>query len=81
MGWGASVGYPGIILDERGGEIEGFLFSSDRLVDHWAALDELEGEDYERVLTRVKLKGGTVVDAYIYRLSGKNSPLGAVDAS
>jgi gamma-glutamylcyclotransferase (GGCT)/AIG2-like uncharacterized protein YtfP len=27
-GWGAAVGYPGIVLDEHGGEVEGFLFSS-----------------------------------------------------
>ncbi|MCW5863915.1 MAG: gamma-glutamylcyclotransferase [Anaerolineae bacterium] len=72
MGWGASAGYPGIVLDERGREIEGFLFSSKRLVDHWAGLDELEGEDYQRVLTLVKLSDGTVVDAYIYALSVKN---------
>ncbi len=76
LGWGASAGYPGIVLDERGSAIEGFLFSSERLVDHWAGLDELEGEDYERVLTTVKLSDGTVVDAYIYALSGKNGPIG-----
>ncbi len=76
LGWGASAGYPGIILDERGSEVEGFLFSSERLVDHWVGLDELEGEDYERVLTLVKLSDGTVVDAYIYALSVKNGPPG-----
>lgn len=75
MGWGASVGYPGIILDEYGSEIEGFLFTSERLVDHWARLDELEGEDYDRVLTTAKLRDDTVVDAYVYKLSGKYVPL------
>lgn len=72
MGWGASVGYPGIILDDDGHAIEGFLFSSERLVDQWAHLDDLEGEEYERVLTTAMLSDGTVVDAYIYRLSTKN---------
>ncbi len=73
-GWGAAVGYPGIVLDEHGGEVNGFLFSSESLAEHWARLDEFEGEGYERVLTTVKLKDGTVVDAYIYRLSGNGSP-------
>src|SRR5215210_8802007 len=72
-GWGAAVGYPGIVLDEHGGEVEGFLFSSESLPEHWARLDEFEGEGYERVLTEVRLKDGTAVDAYIYRLSGNGS--------
>ena len=70
-GWGAEVGYPGIILDRHGSEIEGFLFSSERLTEHWTRLDEFEGEGYEHVLTTVKLKDGTVVDAYIYKLRTK----------
>ncbi len=67
-GWGAELGYPGIDLDEHGGEVEGFLFTSKNLSGHWATLDEFEGEAYERVLAKVKLKDGTIVDAYIYRL-------------
>jgi gamma-glutamylcyclotransferase (GGCT)/AIG2-like uncharacterized protein YtfP len=70
-GWGAAVGYPGIDLDEEGGEVEGFLFSSENLPGHWAALDEFEGEAYERVLTEVKLEDGSTGDAYIYTLRGK----------
>lgn len=70
-GWGAAAGYPGIVLDEHGGEVQGLLFSSERLAEHWARLDEFEGEGYERVLTRARLEDGTAVDAYIYRLRGK----------
>lgn len=70
-GWGAAVGYPGIILDEHGSEIEGFLFSSERLAEHWTRLDEFEGDGYERVLTTVKLEDGTAVDTYIYQLRKK----------
>lgn len=69
-GWGAAAGYPGIVLDQQGGEVGGFLFSSQELAGHWARLDEFEGEGYERVVTRVKRTDGTVVDAYIYKLSG-----------
>ena len=69
-GWGAAMGYPGIVLD-NGGEVAGLLFSSENLVEHWVRIDEFEGEGYERVLTKVMRKDGTIVDAYIYRLSGK----------
>lgn len=75
-GWGAVLGYPGIILDQHGDHIEGFLFSSERLVEHWSRLDEFEGEDYGRVLTTVNLKDGTVVDAYIYQLRNVPASMG-----
>jgi gamma-glutamylcyclotransferase (GGCT)/AIG2-like uncharacterized protein YtfP len=42
--------------------------SKGNLSSHWAALDEFEGEAYERVLTKVKLKDGSTVDAYICTL-------------
>ena len=67
-GWGAAMGYPGIHLNEQGGEVEGVLFSSENLSGYWAALDEFEGEAYERVLAKAKLKDGSTVDAYIYAL-------------
>jgi gamma-glutamylcyclotransferase (GGCT)/AIG2-like uncharacterized protein YtfP len=73
-GWGAALGYPGIVLDEHGGEVRGLVFSSASLAEHWARLDEFEGEGYERVLTAVKLADGTVSDAYIYRLSQYGLP-------
>ena len=69
-GWGAELGYPGIDVDERGGEVEGFLFSSEHLAECWAELDAFEGEGYARVSTPVRLDDGTVVEAYIYSLSG-----------
>lgn len=67
-GWGASMGYPGIILDKKGSKIEGFLFSSDNLAKHWLELDEFEGKGYERVRTIVELKNQTIVEAFIYSL-------------
>ena len=70
QGWGAAVGYPGLVLDEHGGEVEGFLFSSHVLAEHWNRLDEFEGAGYERVLSRVNLTDGTTVEAYVYTLSG-----------
>jgi gamma-glutamylcyclotransferase (GGCT)/AIG2-like uncharacterized protein YtfP len=73
-GWGAAAGYPGIVLDEHGARVEGLLFSSDRLADHWARLDQFEGDGYERVLTLATLDDGTTVNAYVYKLSAKKSP-------
>ena len=70
-GWGAALGYPGIVLDQHGDEIQGFLFSSEKLSDHWARLDEFEGKSYERVMTVVKLNDNRTVDAYIYQLREK----------
>lgn len=69
-GWGAAVGYPGIVLDACGGEVDGFLFSSGHLPAHWARLDAFEGEGYERVMAEAKLADGTIVDAHVYALRG-----------
>ncbi len=68
-GWGAAMGYPGIVLDERANEVPGLVFSSEHLAAHWPRIDEFEGEGYERVLTSAKLNDGRIVDVYIYRLS------------
>ena len=67
-GWGAAAGYPGIVLNDNGAEVRGFIFSSEELAAHWARLDEFEGEGYQRVLTKASLEDGTVVQAYIYEL-------------
>jgi len=67
-GWGAEMGYPGIVLDKEGDKVEGFLFTSENLASNWFKLDEFEGEAYERVLTKAKLNDGSFVDAYVYAL-------------
>ena len=67
-GWGAELGYPGIELDESGGVVEGFVFTSQNLSSHWHSLDDFEGEAYQRVLVKAKLENGTEVDAYVYSL-------------
>ena len=71
-GWGAAVGYPGIVLDELADDVHGFIFSSEELPAHWARLDAFEGDGYERVVTSAKLEDGTVVTAYIYALKGNS---------
>ena len=68
-GWGAAAGYPGIVLAEHGGEVEGLVFRSEELPAHWARLDEFEGEGYVRVSVTARLKSGDAVQAYVYALS------------
>lgn len=68
-GWGAAVGYPGIVLNEHGENVHGLIFSSDVLAAHWSRLDEFEGDGYERVVASATLQDGTLVGAYIYTLS------------
>jgi gamma-glutamylcyclotransferase (GGCT)/AIG2-like uncharacterized protein YtfP len=70
-GWGAASGYPGIILDEHGGRVDGLIFSSETLAEHFARLDAFEGDGYTRVLTRATRPDGTTVEAYVYALSGR----------
>ena len=70
QGWGAAVGYPGLVLDQQGSEVRGFLFSSEALAEQWARLDQFEGPGYKRVQTTVKRKDGTKVEVYTYALSG-----------
>jgi gamma-glutamylcyclotransferase (GGCT)/AIG2-like uncharacterized protein YtfP len=77
-GWGAALGFPVIVLDEQGPEVEGFVFSSDSLDEHWERLDDFEGEGYERVLTVATLPDGGAVEAHIYVL---RPPSKALDSS
>ncbi|MEM9213795.1 MAG: gamma-glutamylcyclotransferase [Cyanobacteria bacterium P01_F01_bin.150] len=72
-GWGASMGYPGLVLNENGCEIQGHVFSSENLINHWADLDKFEGQDYDRVLTSVTLISGVQVQAHVY-ITGTRTP-------
>lgn len=69
QGWGAAMGFPGLVLDGAGEEIAGFLFSSEHLASFWDTLDDLEGEDYERVQVEVALDDGSSVAAHVYALN------------
>jgi gamma-glutamylcyclotransferase (GGCT)/AIG2-like uncharacterized protein YtfP len=65
--WGASLGYPALVLDPAGSAVGVDLFESVDLPAHWARLDAFEGPGYERVVTTVHLPRGDV-DASIYVL-------------
>jgi gamma-glutamylcyclotransferase (GGCT)/AIG2-like uncharacterized protein YtfP len=66
-GWGASLGYPGLVLDPHGGVIDVQVFESADLPAHWSRLDEFEGPGYRRVVTKVRLPADEV-DASVYVL-------------
>jgi len=67
-GWGAEMGYPGIVLDDSGNRVQGFLFTSANLPVHWHILDEFEGAEYQRVPVDVTTASGQMVTSCIYRL-------------
>ena len=68
-GWGAEMGFPGIRLDRKVEMIRGHIFYSNELEQHWAELDEFEGEAYQRIKTTIILEDSKEeVDAYIYSL-------------
>ncbi len=64
-GWGAELGYPGLILDPPEQVIDVYVFESPELPDHWPRLDAFEGAGYRRVVTQVSTDDGDL-DASIY---------------
>lgn len=67
-GWGATIGFPGLVLDPDGEEIPVQVLESDALEAHWPHLDSFEGAGYRRVSVEVKTGTGPV-KAWIYILA------------
>lgn len=67
-GWGAAMGFPGIQLDDSGEQVNGFVFSSEKLAENWQILDDFEGEGYERVPVMVTTTDGRQITSCIYIL-------------
>jgi len=66
-GWGATLGYPAIVLDLVGPVVPVQVFESQDLPDHWERLDQFEGPGYVRVTVSISTPEGDV-DAFIYAL-------------
>jgi gamma-glutamylcyclotransferase (GGCT)/AIG2-like uncharacterized protein YtfP len=65
-GWGASLGYPALVLDPDGTAIEVQVFESTDLPAHWSRLDAFEGSGYQRVAATVRTPDGDVeVSIYV----------------
>ena len=68
-GWGADLGFPGIVLNENASAVQGFVFFSENLAQHWAILDEFEGEGYVRSPVQATLiETGECINTWIYSL-------------
>ena len=67
-GWGAELGYPGIVLDVDGPTVDIQLFESMDLPNHWNRLDDFEGSGYRRTVTSVNTAKGDL-SAQIYVLT------------
>ena len=67
-GWGARMGYPGLVIDGSGRDIRGYIFTSPNLNAEWARLDEFEGKEYERIVALATLLGGEQVQVHVYVL-------------
>ena len=66
-GWGAALGYPGLILEPDGPEVPVHVLVSPDLSAHWPRLDHFEGPGYRRVTTRVETGEGRL-ESWIYVL-------------
>jgi gamma-glutamylcyclotransferase (GGCT)/AIG2-like uncharacterized protein YtfP len=72
-GWGAELGYPALVLDEAGPEVEVDVFESSALPEQWDRLDAFEGPGYRRVTVDVATVEGAL-PASIYVLSEATDP-------
>lgn len=68
-GWGATMGFPALVLDPTGPEVEVQVLESAELPRHWDRLDEFEGSGYQRVVALVTTRDQGSVSASIYVLA------------
>ncbi len=69
-GWGAGIGYPGLILENGGEDVPGYVLASVALDAEWPRLDAFEGAEYARVEAPVRLSSGDTVQAFVYVIRG-----------
>ena len=68
-GWGATEGYPALVHDESGPEVEVQVLESDELRAQWKRIDDFEGPGYQRSVVPVLLSSGQKVLCHIYELN------------
>jgi hypothetical protein len=51
-GWGATMGFPALVLDPDGPVVEVQVLESAELPQQWGRLDEFEGVGYRRVVVQ-----------------------------
>jgi gamma-glutamylcyclotransferase (GGCT)/AIG2-like uncharacterized protein YtfP len=55
-------------LKDDGNPVQGYVFISEHLEDHWEYLDEFEGVEYHRQAVTVYLEDGKVMQSQVYAL-------------
>ena len=80
-GWGAAVGYPGMVWDDNASPQPVHVFHAQTLEQHWARLDEFEGDGYVRILVPVESptpsamsQGNLMAIANLYALHPRSLP-------
>ncbi len=67
QGWGAHVGFPGMIWDPQSSDrVEVEVLTAEDLPSHWERLDEFEGDDYWRILVPVEGVESAPIVANVY---------------
>lgn len=69
-GWGAGVGFPGLVNAQPSKPIEVQILFSEDLPTHWNAIDRFEGDEYVRRLIDFELVDGQRGRGYVYYLRG-----------
>lgn len=69
LDWGPDQGLPALVLDEQADLVQGFIFSTENLAQHWQMLDDFEGFQYERVRVNVKLESGDTLECWTYQMN------------
>ena len=67
-GWGAAIGYPGIVWKTGPSVVDVFVFESEALPAHWTKLDDFEGEEYARLYVPVTRSGAALEIVFTYAL-------------
>lgn len=67
-GWGADLGFPGLVLDAEGEEVPVQILESASLDAEWQRLDAFEGPGYRRVVVEAHTVTGAVT-VHIYELA------------
>ena len=64
---GENYGYPALKLNKKGSKIFGMIFQSKELKKNLKKIDQFEGVDYKRVISKINnVNDGKKTDSYIY---------------
>jgi len=64
---GENYGYPAVKLNKKGSKIFGMIFQSKDLKKNLKKIDQFEGSDYKRVISKVNnVNDGRKTESYIY---------------